>query len=207
MKIHDITATIGETLPSYGDKRPNISKICTIASGAPYNFSKFHSTTHTGTHADMPSHFIDGGAACDNIALSKFCGRARVIRIETDTHITREDLLPYEIPKGIILLLNTGQSKYMSQPELKKDFVALTPDAAEYLVECDVKTVGIDYLSVDPYDSEDYPVHKILLGRGIPVLEGLVLDDVPEGDYILSAFPLKIEDGDGSPVRALLVEL
>jgi len=207
MKIYDITAEISDTLPVYGDERPTAIKTAQLKNGDPYNFTKFAATTHTGTHADMPSHFIMGGATCENIPLDCFYGPAKLIRIAATGHITKEDLLPHNIEAGSILLIDTGQSQYMRQGTLKKDFLALTPEAAQYLVEKCIKTVGIDYLSIDPYGAEGFPAHMALLGNGITILEGLVLEGVPEGEYILSALPLKIVDGDGSPVRAILVEV
>jgi arylformamidase len=81
----------------------------------------------------------------------------------------------------------------------------LTADAAEYLVSKKIKTLGIDCLSVDSYGTSDFPVHKALLGNHIAILEGLVFDGVPEGEYILSALPLKFHKGNGSPIRAVLI--
>jgi len=205
MKIYDITATIGDNLPIYGGKRPQVDRLTKMENGDPYNFSRVIATTHTGTHADMPSHFVNGGATCDDIPLDYFYGKAKLVRIAAKGHVTKADLQPFDIRPGIILLIDTGQSMYMNQPTLKEDYIALTTEAAQYLVEKQVKTVGIDYLSVDPYGTEDFPVHKILLGNGICTLEGLVLEGVPEGEYTLSALPLKFACGDGSPVRAVLV--
>jgi len=207
MKIYDITATIGGNLPFYGTEGPAAIKAAQIKNGDKYNFTNLKLTTHTGTHADMPSHFILDGATCDTIPLDYFYGKATLIRITPTAHITKEDLLPLNIPTGGILLLDTSQSKFMSQGTLKTDFISLTPSAAEYLLEKKIKTLGIDYLSVDPYDDIDFPVHTALLGGGVVILEGLVLEGVPEGEYILSALPLKLEDGDGSPVRAILIEM
>ena len=215
MKIHDITATISDNLPYYGNERPTAIKTAELKNGDQYNLTKLSVSAHTGTHADMPSHFISNGTTCDNITLDHFYGPAKLIRIPAmptpipTSHITGEQLRAYdsEIEPGAILLIDTGQSKYMSQGTLKTDFLALTPCAAQYLIEKKVKTVGIDYLSVDPYDATGFPVHMALLGNGITILEGLVLENVPEGEYILSALPLKIEGGDGSPVRAVLIEM
>jgi len=205
MKIYDITATISDNLPVYSGDRPSIVKLLRLENGDICNFSELVGTTHTGTHADMPTHFTKDGSNCENVSLDHFYGKAKLIRMSSASHITKTDLLPHDIEEGIILLIDTGYSKYMRQAALVTDFIALTPDAAQYLMEKKVKTVGIDYLSVDPYDSTDYPVHTALLGNGIPIIEGLVLEGVPEGEYILSALPLKIHDGDGSPVRAVLV--
>ena len=205
MKIYDITAEISDNLPVYGDERPVAKKVFQLAKGDDMNFTKFTATTHTGTHADMPSHFIMGGATCENIPLDHFYGPAKLIRIAANSHVTKADLQPYNIEARSILLIDTGQSQYMRQGTLKKDFLALTPEAAQYLVEKKIKTVGIDYLSIDPYGAEGFPAHMALLGNGVTILEGLVLESVPEGEYILSALPLKLKDGDGSPVRAILV--
>ena len=205
MKIYDITAAIGDNMPVYGNERPTVNRVAKIEEGAPYNFTTLAFTTHTGTHADMPAHFVLDGATCDTVPLTYFYGKAKVIRVPVTSHVTRADLLPHDIQAGDILLIDTGQSKYMGQGAFKQDFIALTPDAAAYLVEKQVKTVGIDYLSIDPYGAEGFPAHKLLLGSGVAVLEGLVLENVPEGEYILSALPLKIAGGDGSPVRAVLV--
>jgi arylformamidase len=93
----------------------------------------------------------------------------------------------------------------MHQSQLKEGYTVLNPDAAEFLVSKKIKTIGIDYISIDEHNSPTFPVHKILLGAGVTILEGLVLDNVPEGEYVISALPLKFKNGDGSPIRAILV--
>jgi len=207
MKIYDITASISNNLPTYSEERPEIIPLVQMEKGDICNVSRHITTTHTGTHADMPRHFIADGADCESVDLRHFYGTAKVLKIPATSHITKADLEGHDIQPGDIILLDTGQSKYMSQPNLREDFIALTSSAAEYLVEKKIKTVGIDYLSVDPYGVPDFPVHKILLTNGIAALEGLVLRHVPAGEYILSALPHKLPGGDGSPVRAVLVEM
>jgi len=206
MKIYDITAPISNDLPVYGEKRPKITKLAQIDNGDVCNVTWLSASSHTGTHADMPLHFISGGATCSDIALDYFYGPAKVMRIAVSSHIRKADLEPLDIQAGDIILLDTGQSAHMRHGVLKQDFIALTPEAAEYLAKKKIKTIGIDYLSIDPYGSPDFPAHKILLGNGIGILEGLVLEGVSEGMYTLSALPLKIPNGDGSPVRAILVD-
>jgi len=206
MKIYDITAEICNDLPVYGGERPEVTIVAQLANGDPYNLSKISVSAHTGTHADTPLHFVPGGATCTEISLDHFYGPAKVMRISVSSHVQKSDLLPLDIQAGDIILLDTGQSRYMRQGSLKQDFIALTVEAAQYLAEKKIKTVGIDYLSIDPYGAEGFPAHKALLGNGIAVLEGLVLENVPEGEYTLSALPLKIQGGEGSPVRAILVD-
>jgi len=178
-----------------------------MANGDAYNISKITFSTHTGTHADTPLHFIADGTDCITTPLDRFYGKAKVISLNVTTHITKADLEDKDIQEGDIILLNTGQSKYMSCGEFNKNFIALTVEAAEYLADKKIKTIGIDYLSIDPYGTRGYNAHKVLLGKGIAALEGLVLDGVPDGEYIISALPLKYPNGDGSPVRAILVEV
>jgi arylformamidase len=207
MKIYDITATIGEDLPVYHEAdRFTLTELLEIKKGDFCNLSRFTSTTHTGTHADMPLHFIADGVACHDISLDYFYGPAKVIKVKTGNPICKNNLTPFDIGENDIVLIDSGQSSLMRQPEMKKDYIAFTPDAAQYLVEKKIKTLGFDYLSVDPYGSSDFPVHKILLGHNIVILEGLVLDGVPQGEYTLSAFPLKFSGGNGSPVRAVLID-
>ena len=206
MKIYDITAEISQHLPFFGNERPAITNLAQIDKGDAYNLTWLSMSAHTGTHADMPSHFISGGSTCDKVPPEHFYGSAKVMRVPVKSHIRKADLEPLDIQAGDIILLDTGQSALMGHGMLSQNFIALTTEAAEYLVEKKIKTVGIDYLSVDPYDATDFAAHKALLGNGIAILEGLVLEDVPEGIYTLSALPLKIPNGDGSPVRAVLVE-
>ncbi|MCL2360552.1 MAG: cyclase family protein [Defluviitaleaceae bacterium] len=207
MKIHDITASISNNLPPYGGGlRPVITHPARMADGEAYNISKMSFSSHTGTHADTPFHFIADGADCITTPLDHFYGPCKVVTLPVTSHITKADIEGLDIQAGDIILFNTGQSKYMSCGDFKEDFIALTPEAAEYLVSKKIKTIGIDYLSLDPYGAEGFPAHKLLLGSGIAALEGLVLDGVPDGEYILSALPLKYPGGDGSPVRAILIE-
>ena len=206
MKIYDITASICDDLPSYDNKKTTIDDLLQIKNGDDCNFSVMKISSHTGTHADVPKHFIDNGLCNATTSLEHFFSRAKVIRLSVNSHVRKEDLEPHDIQEGDSILLDTGQSKFMRQGKFKEDYIALAPCAAEYLVKIKIKTVGIDYLSVDPYNAPGFPAHKILLGNGIAILEGLVLDAVPEGEYTLSALPLKIPGGNGSPVRAVLVE-
>ncbi|MCL1842833.1 MAG: cyclase family protein [Defluviitaleaceae bacterium] len=207
MKIYDITAEISSALPFYSENDPfKFDRVLRLENGDACNLSRVTMSVHTGTHADMPLHFIENGAACDEISLEHFYGKAKLFRLhhKEPRNISKNDLLPLDIQAGDIILLDTGQSCNMSKP-LKKDYTALSPCAAKFLTEKKIKTVGLDYISADTYNAEGFPVHHILLGNGIAILEGLVLQNVPEGEYEISALPLKFKGGEGSPVRAILV--
>lgn len=206
MKIYDITAEISSALPFYSEDDPfTFDWALRLENGDQCNLSRITMSPHTGTHADMPLHFIENGATCDEIPLEHFYGKAKLFRLRHKRNILRDDLLPLEIQPSDIILFDTGQSCNMNKP-LKKDYTALSPCAAEYLAEKKIKTVGLDYISADTYNAPDFPVHKILLGNGIAILEGLVLHDIPQGEYEISALPLKFKGGEGSPVRAILVK-
>ena len=205
MKIYDISAVISEDLPGFRGARHTVTETSEISKGDAHNSSQITMSSHMGTHADVPYHFVADGVTCDKIPLDIFYGPAKVARLKVSGHVTKADLTHLNINEGDRLLLDTGQSALMQQGTFCEDYIGLTPDAAEYLVEKKVKTIGIDYLSIEPFGTEVYPTHKLLLGEGICVLEGLVLENVPEGEYILSALPLKIKNGNGSPVRAVLV--
>jgi len=195
MKIYDISAEISQDMLFYDDtEQLHTTEIFQIQQGDICNLTRISLTGHIGTHADMPLHFIKDGMSCVDIPLDHFYGKAKVIQMPPITgNITKDALLPLDIQAGDILLLNTGKKTFM-------------PEAATYLTEKKIKTLGVDSLSVDPYGSPDCPAHLILLESGIPILEGLVLDDIPQGIYELSAMPLKFKNGNGSPVRAILVD-
>lgn len=195
MKIYDISQEISQDMVVYGDtEKVCITELSEIQKGSSYNMTRISMTGHTGTHADAPLHFIDGGLSLDSLPLDCFYGMANLIHVKPVIRdVTKEDLLPLDIRAGDILLLNTGQK-------------ALKPEAAAYLAEKRIKTLGIDSLSVDAFDSIEYTAHLILLENNIPIVEGLLLDNIPEGLYEFSALPLKIKNGNGSPVRAILVD-
>ena len=120
------------------------------------------------------------------------------------THLTADDLRPL-VSSGIErLLLQTPNAALWEHTSFQTHYIALTESAAHLLVEMGVRLVGIDYLSVDAFARHDFPVHRILLGAGVLILEGLDLRAVPPGDYELLALPLLVQHGDGAPVRAIL---
>jgi arylformamidase len=161
---------------------------------------------HTGTHVDAPFHFIADGANLSEFDVSHFYGPCRLIAVSDEVSVvTKAELESYSPAKGEILLIKTRNSSFSEDEPFRKDYVALDISAGEYLAECGVKTIGIDYLSVEnPINKSG--VHLIILGAGIGIIEGLMLKDVPAGQYFLSALPLRVEGVEGSPVRAVLFD-
>jgi arylformamidase len=132
-------------------------------------------------------------------------GPAQVLDLRGLGAIDAAALRRHEIHSGDIVLFRTDNSERWQKPGFQKDFTYVTRDAAEYLVERRVKTIGMDYLSIEQFGSKTFEVHKLLLGRGILIIEGLDLGAIAAGPYLLSCLPLKLEHVDGAPARAVLM--
>ena len=158
---------------------------------------------HTGTHMDMPLHFIPGGDTVDMFDISRLVAACRVIDlIDVEFSIHAEDLLPFDIRKGETILFKTRNS--LSE-EFDFEFIYLASDGAEFLAAKSVNCVGIDSLGIERAQS-DHSTHKTLLGAGITIIEGLRLKDVEQGSYELFAVPIKIAGAEAAPVRAFLMD-
>lgn len=208
MNLIDITLTLSEELPTWpGDPTIKLNKISRIQDGADANVTTMSMAVHAGTHVDAPHHFVDDGSSTEDIPLDLMVGPATVIDLPGRETITRKDLEQAAIPAySKRLLLKTPNSKYWEERDyqFKKDFIALGIDAAEYLVERGTTLVGVDYLSVAPFD-DPVPTHQTLLKAGILIIESLNLSQVDAGDYSLLCLPLKIAGSDGAPARVLLM--
>jgi arylformamidase len=208
MRTYDITLTITPQLIVWpGDSPVVIKRTRSIASGDNANVSQVTMSCHTGTHVDAPHHFLNDGKTVDNLSLDLLIGRAYVLYLPDINMITASILMDAEIPpRTRRLLFKTRNSDYWANgnKEFQTDFVGLSVDAAELLVDRNVKLVGIDYLSIAPYKMSK-PVHTILLNAGMVVIEGLDLSQVSQGRYTLHCLPLKLGGADGAPTRAILV--
>lgn len=161
---------------------------------------------HNGTHVDAPLHFIPGGKTLDKVSLDRFIGPCRLIEVDNKKDvISIEDIEPHNPQQDEILLFKTANSSMPEDAPFTAEYVTFDRDAAQYLVKCGVKTVGVDYLSVD--NKKNFDNHNILLGAGICLIESLYFRDVPQGSYFLSALPLKFVGAEASPVRAVLIDL
>jgi len=163
---------------------------------------------HTGTHVDAPYHFLGGEApTVEKLPLKILSGRAYVLHLPEVDQITAAVLQTAEIPpRTRRLLFKTRNSQYWVNrtPGFQRDFVAISADGAQYLVDRGVKLVGVDYLSVAPFQ-DSVPTHEILLKAGVVIVEGLNLADVSQGRYTLHCLPLKLVGADGAPARAILI--
>ncbi|MFZ0534163.1 MAG: cyclase family protein [Anaerolineales bacterium] len=208
MRTYDITLTITPQLIVWpGDSPVVIKRTSSIALGDNSNVSQVTMSCHTGTHVDAPHHFLNNGKTVDNLSLDLLIGRAYVLYLPDINMITASILMDADIPpRTRRLLFKTRNSDYWANgnKEFQTDFVGLSVDAAELLVDRNVKLVGIDYLSIAPYKMST-PVHTILLNAGMVVIEGLDLSQVSQGRYTLHCLPLKLGGADGAPTRAILV--
>jgi arylformamidase len=206
MHIYDITVPLSPALPVYpGDPEVTITPLAQLQWGDAANVSRLVLSSHTGTHLDAPRHFFVEGLTIDGLDLHLLMGPARVCACPyVTTHLTADDLRPLGLAGTKRLLLQTPNAALWEKTGFQTNYVALTESAAYLLVEMGVQLVGIDYLSVDAFERQDFPVHRILLGAGVLILEGLDLRAVPPGDYELLALPLLLKHGDGAPVRAIL---
>ena len=205
MRLYDISVPLSPTLVCYpGDPQIEIASVADITQGYVANVSRLTLSSHSGTHLDAPRHFFMQGAAIDALDLGWLLGPARVCAMHTTAHITADDLHPLQLAGVKRVLFHTVNSALWDVPTFQPNYVALTTSAAQLLVDLGVQLVGIDYLSVDAFTRQDFPVHRLLLGAGVLILEGLDLRAVPPGDYELLVLPLLLRNGDGAPARAVL---
>jgi len=210
MTIYDISLTISPNLPTWpGDPKLELKQIESMDQGASANVTHISAAVHLGTHVDAPHHFLNDGRTVENLPLDVLTGECYVVQLPAGVEaITAEVLERTEITKDMKrVLFGTSNSHYWAKGEatFQTDFVAITEDGAEWLVEHGVQLVGVDYLSVAPYD-DSVPTHTVLLKAGVVVVEGLNLSQIMRGFYQLYCLPLKIADSDGAPARAILIQ-
>jgi len=203
--IYDISPPLAEGLAVWpGDTPLRREVLLDMKRGENITLSTLHGTVHLGAHADSPSHYAADGQTIDQRRLDYYLGPCQVMRApaERGTRITAGMLSkPITAPR---VLFQTGT--FPDPNQFNNDFAALSPDLVESLHQRGVILIGIDTPSVDLFESKDLPAHQIFLRHDMAILEGLVLDGVPEGTYELIALPLKIVGFDASPVRAVLRE-
>ena len=210
-QIYDVSLPISDKLAVWpGDPAVDIQAASEMSKGAVANVSRLIMGAHTGTHMDAPHHFIDGSQGIDQSPPSVLVGTAQVVELEIDHHIGAKDLEELNLPAGTerIVFKTRNSAYWVNDPNtFHRDFIAVAKDGAEWLVAHGFKLVGVDYLSVEQFDAPDeHPVHKILLGANIVVVEGMNLSEIEPGEYTIMALPLKIKNGDGAPARVLLAK-
>ncbi|HEX7887779.1 MAG TPA: arylformamidase [Ramlibacter sp.] len=206
-RLWDISPPVQAGAPVFpGDTPYRQQWAATIAPGCPVNVSTLTLSPHVGAHADAPLHYDPQGAAVGTLDLDPYLGRCRVIHAIARGPLVEWQHLAHALPDlPPRVLVRT----YMRAPVDRWDpqLAAFAPQTIERLADAGVRLVGIDTASIDPAESKSLESHQAIRRLGLRVLENLVLDDVPEGDYELIALPLKHMTADASPVRAVLREL
>ncbi len=202
----DVSVPLRSGMVHWPDNPPvRIERMLDIERGDVANVSTISLGSHTGTHMDAPIHFVRGGEGMERMPLDATMGLARVIEIQDPTSIKPDELDPHGIGRGERVLFRTRNSSLAWWTrDFIEDFVYVSQEAARYLAERGVRTVGVDYLSVGGFYADGVETHQALLGAGIWVIEGLDLSRVEPGEHELICLPLKVEDGDVAPAQAIL---
>jgi arylformamidase len=207
LRLWDISPPVHAGSPVFpGDTPFSSAWPARIGPGCPVNVSTLTLSPHTGAHADAPLHYDDAGAAIGLLDLAPYLGRCRVIHAIDCGPLVQWQHLAHalaDLPERVLV------RTYRQAPVDRFDgaLAAYAPGTVERLADLGVRLIGIDTASIDPADSKSLDSHHVIRRRGLRVLENLLLDDVPEGDYELIALPLKLTTADASPVRAVLREL
>jgi arylformamidase len=208
MPIYDVSLAISPDLPTWpGDPDLRLERVADLDRGDEATLTKLECCVHLGTHFDAPAHVVRGGRGIDALDLNVLMGPCWVAHVPDAGVIdaTRFDRL--SVPIGATrLLIRTRNSDLWARGEttFQRNFVAITPSGAEWLVTRGVRLIGVDYLSVGSLE-DGLLTHEILLGAGLILIEGLNLSGIAAGEYHLIALPLKLKDADGAPGRVVLI--
>ncbi len=205
-RLWDISPPIATDSPLFpGDTGYSQQWTARIGPGCPVNLSAITMSPHIGAHADAPLHYASGAATIGQVDLAPYLGPCRVMHAIGCGPLVRPEHLVHASaglpPRVLVRTCVNAPTRWSAE------FSAFAPDTIVWLASLGVRLVGIDSQSVDPADSKTLDSHQVIRRRDLRVLENLVLDDVPEGDYELIALPLKLTMADASPVRAVLREL
>jgi arylformamidase len=203
-KLWDISPPVNASTPVFpGDTAYAQQWVARIEPGCPVNVSAITLSPHVGAHADAPLHYDPSGVAIGAVELDPFLGPCRVIHAIGCGPLVRPEHLAHaldQLPPRVLVRVY----EHMPQDHFDNALPAFAPETVSLLADRGVKLIGIDSASIDPADSKALDSHQVIRQRGLRVLENLLLDDVPEGDYELIALPLKLTTADASPVRAVL---
>jgi len=209
-KYYDLSNPVWEEMPYYPASFPaQIEKVSSVDQGG-FNVHKITIATHHGTHVDAPRHLTNQGTPLEELDLNKFMGEGVVLDLsfkEIGSGIGAKDLARFSdlVRLGDIVILYTGCSNHLGEPWLNSKYTYLEKSGAEWLLQKKVKSVGIDFFSIDQYGDKTNPAHNVLLGNGIPLIEEIS----SEAKHLLGkriyliCLPIRIKAGDGAPARAI----
>lgn len=202
--LYDITQSFGPATPMWpGDTPFGAARTWSFGPGCPVNVSRFEASTHAGTHADAPLHYDPDGASIEAVGLAPYVGVARLIDLRGCGPVVTPDMVAPALATPCARLLVRTYDRF-PHDRWEPMFMTVAADTIALLATHSILLIGIDSPSLDPQGSKSMDAHLAVKAAGMAILEGLVLDDVPEGDYELIALPLKLAGLDAAPVRAIL---
>lgn len=205
MKFYDATLPMHHEMVTFpGDPRFDITPLSRRSKGDDFNLSLISMGTHAGTHVDSPKHYLQGGAAVDEIPLDVLVGPGIVLDMRGMAWIDDKALATAPLGRHRRVLLKTDSGPLLSSGRFHENFVYLTQSGARYLIDKGVMLIGIDSLSIECSTNTGGQVHRMLLESGTVIVEGALLLEVPPGAYEIICLPLRIKCGDGAPARLLL---
>jgi len=207
--IIDISVTLSDKTIIYpGDPKPEYDLIFSLSNGGIANVGHLSICIHHGTHVDVPYHFKNGEGKFDEMPMEHWVGKVLVADLtKAEKCVKAEDLEGLPLDRYKRILLKTRNSlDYYKRPEFTNEFIYLDKSACELFVKSGIKTVGLDYITVDPDGSEDFPAHKTLLYNNVCIIECIDLEKVEPGEYYLMCLPLKLSGTDGAPARVVLLK-
>jgi len=210
MRIHDVSLPISRDMPVWpGDPAVVLEQVSSMDAGAHANVSRLACGVHTGTHVDAPHHFMNDGRTVESLSLEVLVGPALLVQIPEQVKVVNADALEKAaIPSGTERLLLKTRNSHLwecAESEFFSGFVGISADGAKWLVQHNIRLIGIDYLSIAPY-KQSVPTHRVLLEAGVIIVEGMDLSAISPGAYTLYCLPLKLVGSDGAPARVILVE-
>jgi len=208
MKLIDLTHVVKPGMTVFPGTEPPVFEIGSSIAADGFEEKRITMFSHTGTHMDAPAHIIPGARRLDEFPIGKFSGKACVVDVDrNDAGKIDVEVLKSRgeaILESDFVILRSGWSQQWDSDEYFRNFPVLNPEAAQWLVEATIKGVGLDMISVDECDSTDFAVHNILLGADLVIIENLTnLELLPDSVFSFYCFPLRIDQADGSPVRAV----
>ena len=202
----DVSIPLRSGMVRWPDNPPvSIERMLDMEKGAVCNVSVMTLGAHTATHMDGPLHFIAKGRGLEHLPIEATVGPCRVIAVEDKECVRPKHLQGQGIKKGERILFKTRNSRRSwKTDQFDEDFIYISKEAAQVIVDLGVQTVGVDYLSVGGYRKDGVETHHVLLGAEVWIIEGLNLSKITPGRYDLLCLPLLVQNSDGAPARALL---
>ncbi|MBM7551893.1 arylformamidase [Thalassobacillus pellis] len=203
MKIIDISMTLDHQTPPWpGDEPFHYERTWTMEETGSVNVGSVKMSNHLGTHVDAPFHYDNQGQKIAELPVERFCGQALVVDLAGKKTVSADDFRDVDFT-GVTKLIVRSNS-WRDRSTFPTEYTVLEENLGHFLETQGIDLIGVDTPSVDPETSKELPAHHSLYEHDILILEGLVLDNVEPGRYELNAFPLKMAEADGSPVRAVL---